>query len=77
MGFAFENFDVVGRWRDRYKRAKEPIDSSSTMNNGQAISDIVEFKKMLMERKKLVVLMMRKRLRTCHHNSTKRFVRKL
>ena len=64
MGFAFENFDVVGRWRDRYKRAKEPIDSSSTMNNGQAISDIVEFKKMLMERKKLVVGCLTKKMLT-------------
>ena len=50
MGFAFENFDVVGRWRDRYKRAKGPIDTSATLSNGTEISDIVEFKRMLMER---------------------------
>jgi hypothetical protein len=55
MGFAFENFDVVGRWRDRYKRAKGPIDTSATLSNGTEISDIVEFKRMLMERKELVV----------------------
>ena len=55
MGFAFENFDVVGRWRDKYKRAKEPIDTSATMANGKELADIVEFKQMLMERKPLVV----------------------
>ena len=45
MGFAFENFDVVGRWRDKYKRARDPIDTTATMANGREISDIVDFKK--------------------------------
>lgn len=55
MGFAFENFDVVGRWRDKYKRAREPIDTSATLSNGTEIADIVAFKKMLKDRKPLVV----------------------
>ena len=55
MGFAFENFDVVGRWRDRYRRANGPIDTSTTLSSGREIRDIVEFKSMLMERKELVV----------------------
>ena len=55
MGFAFENFDVVGRWRDKYKRARDPIDTTATMANGREISDIVDFKKMLLERKELVI----------------------
>ncbi|HJM62993.1 MAG: DUF1592 domain-containing protein [Roseibacillus sp.] len=55
MGFAFENFDVVGRWRDRYRRAREPIDTLVTLSNGTEIADIIGFKKMLMERKSLVV----------------------
>jgi hypothetical protein len=54
MGFAFENFDVVGRWRDKYRRAREPIDTSAIMANGREVADIVEFKKMLLERKDLV-----------------------
>ncbi|MEM7393079.1 MAG: DUF1592 domain-containing protein [Verrucomicrobiota bacterium] len=54
MGFAFENFDVVGRWRDKYKRARDPIDTQAVLANGKAIKDIVEFKQMLMERKHLV-----------------------
>ena len=55
MGFAFENFDVVGRWRDKYRRARDPIDTSATMANGREIADIVEFKEMLLERKELVI----------------------
>jgi hypothetical protein len=54
MGFAFENFDVVGRWRDKYKRARDPINTSVTMANGTEIADIVQFKQMLMKRKELV-----------------------
>ena len=53
MGFAFENFDVVGRWRDKYRGDRNPIDASSVMANGQEIADIVEFKKMLKDRKHL------------------------
>ena len=64
MGFAFENFDVVGRWRDRYKRAKGNIDTSSTMANGEKIADIVEFKKMLMDRKHLIVRCLTKKMLT-------------
>lgn len=54
MGFAFENFDVVGRWRDKYKRARDPIDTRAVMANGTEIEDIVAFKQMLLERKHLV-----------------------
>ncbi len=64
MGFAFENFDVVGRWRDRYKRAKQPIDTSATLANGKKIAGIVEFKKMLKERKELVVSCLTKKMLT-------------
>ena len=55
MGFAFENFDVVGRWRDKYRGARDPIDASSVMANGDKIKDIVEFKQMLKARKPLIV----------------------
>mgnify|MGYP002630144238 CR=1 FL=1 len=55
MGFAFENFDVVGRWRDRYRGSREPIDTKTTMANGTEIADIIEFKQMLKEREPLIV----------------------
>ncbi|RPF88969.1 MAG: DUF1592 domain-containing protein, partial [Roseibacillus sp. TMED18] len=64
MGFAFENFDVVGRWRDRYKRANGPIDTSSTLSSGREIKDIVEFKSMLMERKELIARNLAKKMLT-------------
>lgn len=55
MGFAFENFDVVGRWRDRYRGVNEPIDTTSITTNGREIADIVDFKKMLKEREPRIV----------------------
>ena len=55
MGFAFENFDVVGRWRDKYRGDRNPIDASTVMANGDKIKDIVEFKQMLKSRKPLIV----------------------
>jgi len=55
MGFAFENFDVVGRWRDKYRGARDSIDASAVMANGDKIKDIVEFKQMLKARKPLIV----------------------
>ena len=51
MGFAFENFDVVGRWRDNYKRSRTPIETSTTLTTGEKVDDIVEFKQMVMRRK--------------------------
>ena len=54
LGFAMENFDPVGRWRDIYPaRTHQPrikIDPSSTLVNGQKLEDIVTFKKMLLGR---------------------------
>jgi hypothetical protein len=54
MGFAMENFDPVGRWRDNYPKAKLPIDPSATLSTGKEMADIVAFKAMLMDRRKLV-----------------------
>lgn len=52
-GFALENFDVIGGWRDNYrallKQKKwwsngQPVDASHVMEDGQAFSDIEGFK---------------------------------
>ena len=64
MGFAFENFDQVGRWRDRYPRSKDLIDASSTMANGQSLKDIVEFKQMLLSREEEVTRCLTEKLLT-------------
>ena len=45
MGFAMENFDPVGRWREKYPKAKDTIDASSTLANGQKIADIIDVQK--------------------------------
>ena len=40
MGFAFENFDVVGRWRDNYKQSRSAIETSTTLSTGESVADI-------------------------------------
>jgi hypothetical protein len=45
LGFALENFDPVGRWRD--KDAGKPIDTSGVLPSGEKFADITEFKKLL------------------------------
>ena len=54
LGFAFENFDPIGRWRDRYRVGGE-IDPSTTLANGTELADIVALKKMLVENESQVV----------------------
>jgi len=51
IGFPFENFDPVGRWREQYPtKPRLPIDPSTTLSNGTQVHDIVSFKKILLER---------------------------
>jgi hypothetical protein len=37
IGLAMENFDAIGRWRDRDLEAKAPIDARTVLPNGQAV----------------------------------------
>jgi hypothetical protein len=61
LGFPLENFDPIGRWRDRYpkvdKKARHGIevDSSTTLSDGSAVADIVEFKAALLAREDFVI----------------------
>lgn len=64
MGFAFENFDFVGRWRTHYKGVRDPIDTSAVLATGREIKDITEFKQFLMERKPLVIRCLTEKLLT-------------
>ena len=50
MGFALENFDPIGRWRERYPDTQLKIDPSAKMPGGQELEDIVAFKQMLLTR---------------------------
>jgi hypothetical protein len=58
-GFALENYDVIGGWRDRYRKVAEekgkrwqpgpPVDASYTMADGTPFRDIDEFKRLLLD----------------------------
>ena len=45
MGFAFEHYDAVGRWRDMDK--KSPVDASGRLVRGQAFKDLAELRSIL------------------------------
>jgi cytochrome c553 len=49
-GFALENYDAVGRWRDTYEQG-QPIDCGGKLFNQQAFSNIEEFKDGLLAEK--------------------------
>jgi hypothetical protein len=48
-GFALENFDAIGKWREFYK-GEAKIDAAGELASGEAFNGIEEFKKLLVER---------------------------
>jgi hypothetical protein len=50
LGFALENFDVVGAWRDRDLDAGTRIDSSGTLSSGTPVSSPSELRTALLAR---------------------------
>jgi len=48
VGFALENFDAVGRWRDF--EDSQPIDTSGVLPDGSEIDSLEDLEKMLLER---------------------------
>ena len=60
-GFAMENFDPIGRWRDQYpkpdKNAKQgmAIDTTATLPDGTEIANLTELKSRLLDRETEVV----------------------
>ncbi|MAI73625.1 MAG: hypothetical protein CMM01_22370 [Rhodopirellula sp.] len=46
LGFALENFDITGRWRDKYSNGR-PVDAAGTLMTKYAFDDVVRFKKLL------------------------------
>ena len=55
LGFAMENFDPIGRWRDVYPSTRLRVDSASTLSTGERIADIVALKKNLLSRQHQVI----------------------
>lgn len=49
LGFALENFDPVGGWRDEYEK-KMPIDSAGKLPGGESFSTVAEFRTLLVDR---------------------------
>ncbi len=45
LGFALENFDPIGRWRDRDEGS--PVDASGTLPNGSPFKGVVDFRESL------------------------------
>ncbi|PHN03415.1 DUF1592 domain-containing protein [Flavilitoribacter nigricans] len=51
LGFALENFDAIGRWRDSYGMKLVDIDASGIMKSGEAFNGPVELKALLRSKK--------------------------
>jgi hypothetical protein len=54
MGFAFENFNPIGQWRDNYPIGNKKIDPSAELPNGEPLADIVALRKYLLTRENQV-----------------------
>jgi hypothetical protein len=52
-GFALENFDAIGRWRDR--AAGQPIDASAVFADGTPLEGVVGLRSFLLARRDLFV----------------------
>ena len=50
LGFALENFDAIGTWREKYENNAR-VDTSGKLPTGQRYRNIGEFKKALLSRK--------------------------
>ena len=62
VGFSLENFDAVGRWRDREKGA--PIDSRGRLPGGNDFLGVAGLEKALLERSDLFVRTLTEKLFT-------------
>ncbi|MEM6688677.1 MAG: DUF1592 domain-containing protein [Planctomycetota bacterium] len=49
LGFALENFDAIGGWRDQYQ-ARTPINSAGKLPSGDSFRTVSEFRKLLLDR---------------------------
>lgn len=44
LGLMLENFDPVGKWRERWPKINKPIESAVTLRDGTKIKNVIEFK---------------------------------
>ena len=62
-GFALENFDAIGTWREKYDRKLE-VDSSGKLPGGQTFSSVDEFRQLVVAREETFVRCLTKKLLT-------------
>ena len=60
LGFALENYDVLGRWRDQ--NAETPVDATGKLPDGTRLDGPDSLKAALLERKRLFLRNLAKRL---------------
>ena len=48
LGFALENFDITGRWRDKYANGRE-VDASGKLMRKYDFTEVVQFKESLVQ----------------------------
>jgi hypothetical protein len=59
-GFALENFDAVGRWRDL--ESEQPVDASGTLPDGAHFNGVNELEQALLQRPELLARTMTEKL---------------
>ena len=62
-GFALENFDAIGAWREKYDRKLE-VDSSGKLPGGQTFSSVDEFRNLVVAKEQTFVRCLTKKLLT-------------
>ena len=50
LGFALENFDAIGGWREEYED-KVPVNAAGKLPGGDVFSTVPEFRKLILDRK--------------------------
>ena len=48
LGFALENFDITGRWRNKYANGRE-VDASGKLMRKYEFTEVVQFKKSIVQ----------------------------
>ncbi|MES2603830.1 MAG: DUF1592 domain-containing protein, partial [Pseudomonadota bacterium] len=64
LGFALDNFDAVGKWRDRDRFTGEPVDASGIMPNGSTVNGPGDLRAALMARPNLFAQSLTEKLMT-------------
>ena len=62
-GFALENYDAIGAWRDKYDK-KLVVDPSGKLPSGKTFSNSSEFKKLVVEQEETFIRCLAKKMMT-------------